>query len=247
MNTPHRRVDGKVAIITGAAQGQGARQAQRFVAEGAKVVVTDINREGERIAAELGAAAFWVQHDVTQEAAWRRVIDATLAKFGHIDVLVNNAGVYRPGSLADTTTEDFDLHYRVNVRSTFLGMKSVIEPMQAAGGGSIVNISSVAGMRGFPGMFSYAATKWATRGMTKCAARELAPYGIRVNSIHPGLIDTPMLDVIPREDLKTLIDGVPLRRIGTSEDVVEIAMYLASGLSSYVTGSEFVVDGGFGL
>jgi 3alpha(or 20beta)-hydroxysteroid dehydrogenase len=247
MNASVKRLEGKVAIITGAAQGQGAREARRFVAEGAKVVLTDVKPEGEAVAAELGVAAMFIKHDVTNETNWKEVIAAALAKFGKINVLVNNAGVYRPGPMIDTTQENFDLHYRVNQLSCFLGMKHVILPMTNAGGGSIVNISSGAGLRGYPDMIGYLSTKWAIRGMTKGAARELAPRNIRVNSVHPGLVDTPMLGDHKPEALKAFVDAVPMKRIGTTDDVAETVIYLASELSSYVTGAELVVDGGIGL
>jgi 3alpha(or 20beta)-hydroxysteroid dehydrogenase len=248
MNAATRRVEGRVAIITGGASGQGAREARRFVAEGAKVVVTDVNTAGgQALAAELGANAMFVKHDVTQEQEWEAVVKATVAKFGKLNVLVNNAGVYKPGPLIDTTQENFDLHYRVNMLSCFLGMKHAITPMKNAGGGSIVNISSGAGMRGYPDMIGYLGTKWAIRGMTKGAARELAQFNIRVNSVHPGLVDTPMLGDHKPEALKAFADAVPMKRIGTTDDVAEIVIYLASELSSYVTGAELVVDGGIGL
>lgn len=249
MTSTNKRVEGKVAIISGAGhpKGQGAREAKRLVEEGARVVLTDVNPAGAEIAASLGSTAIFIEHDVTDEAAWKKVIDATLAKFGRIDVLVNNAGVYRPGPLVDTTKENFDLHYRVNQLSTFLGMRSVITPMKNGGGGSIINISSGAGMRGYPDMIGYLSTKWAVRGMTKGTARELAPLKIRVNSIHPGLVGTQMLDDHTPEGLKAFAAAVPLARIGTTDDVAEIVIYLASELSSYVTGAEFVVDGGIGL
>ncbi len=242
-----KRLDGKVIIITGAARGQGAHEARRFVAEGASVVLTDINPAGAEVAQALGDAAIFMVHDVANEANWRGVVDAAVARFGRVDVLVNNAGVFQPGNIVDTTFESFDLHYRVNMLGVFLGIKAVIPAMTAAGGGSIINISSAAGMRGYPGMIAYGGTKWAARGMTQCAARELAEFKIRVNSIHPGLVDTPMLDDHSPEALVAFQAAVPLGRMGTVEDVAEIASFLASDLSSYLTGSEIAVDGGLGL
>ncbi len=242
-----KRLDGKVAIITGAARGQGANEARRFVAEGAKVVVTDLNPAGADVAAELGDAAIFHRHDVASEVDWQAVVDATLARFGKLDILVNNAGVFKPATILDTTPEDFDLHYRVNTLGVFLGTRAVIAAMEANGGGSIVNISSIAGMRGWPGMIAYGGTKWASRGLTQCAARELAPSRIRVNSIHPGLVDTPMLDDHDPEALVAFTAAVPFGRMGTVDDVAEVVIYLASDLASYVTGAEIVIDGGLAL
>lgn len=247
MNTTIKKLEGKVAIITGAARGQGADEARRFVAEGARVVLTDLLPSGADLAAELGSAAIFIQHDVANEAQWRSVVDTALEKFGRIDILVNNAGIFTPAMLEDTTAESFDRHYRVNQYGPFLGMKAVLAPMKAAGGGSIVNISSVAGMRGFPGMIAYAGSKWALRGMTKCVAREVAPFKIRVNSIHPGLVDTPMLNDHDPEALKQFEAAVPLGRMATTADIVEIVVYLAGDLSSNMTGAELVTDGGLGL
>jgi 3alpha(or 20beta)-hydroxysteroid dehydrogenase len=247
MNTSTRKLEGKVAIISGAARGQGADEARRFVAEGARVVLTDLLPSGAEVAAELGSAALFLRHDVAVEAEWRKVVETAVGKFGRIDVLVNNAGIFTPAALEETTVESFERHYRVNQLGPFLGMKSVVEAMKAAGGGSIVNISSVAGMRGFPGMIAYAGSKWALRGMTKCVARELAQFKIRVNSIHPGLVNTPMLNDHDPEALKQFEAAVPLGRMATTADVVEIVTFLASDLSSNMTGAEIVTDGGLGL
>ena len=241
------KLDGKVAIITGAARGQGAHEARRFVAEGARVVITDLNPAGSDVAQELGEAAIFVAHDVADEAAWRAVVDRAVQSFGRLDVLVNNAGIFRPAGIGGTSAQDYDQHYRVNQLGVFLGTAAVIDAMKSAGGGSIINISSVAGMRGYPDMIAYSSTKWAVRGLTQCAARELAPHRIRVNSIHPGLVDTPMLDDHSPEALAAFTAAVPLGRMGTPEDVAEIVTFLASDLSSYVTGAEIVVDGGLGL
>ena len=242
-----KRLDGKVAIITGAARGQGANEARRFVAEGAQVLLTDLDEAGAKVAAELGDAAIFHQHDVANEADWSAVVKAAIARFGKIDVLINNAGVFKPASILETTIEAFDLHYRVNTLGVFLGMRAVIPAMEANGGGSIVNISSIAGMRGWPGMIAYGGTKWASRGLTQCAARELAPSKIRVNSVHPGLVDTPMLDDHDPAALAAFTAAVPFGRMGTVDDVAEVVIYLASDLSSYITGAEIVVDGGLAL
>ncbi|MGU7778619.1 SDR family NAD(P)-dependent oxidoreductase [Burkholderia sp. PU8-34] len=240
-------LEGKVAIITGAAQGQGAMGARIFGEEGARLVLTDIAPAGEAVAEEIGARALFLQHDVADAAAWQRVVDLAMERYGRIDVLVNNAGVYKPCTLQDTDAELLDLHYRVNQLGVFLGMKSVIDPMTAGGGGSIVNISSQAALSGVPGVFAYAATKWAVRGMTKLAALDLARYGIRVNSIHPGGIDTPMIAANSAEAMEGFKAMIPLGRLGTPEEVGRVVLFLASNASSYVTGAEIAVAGGFGV
>ncbi len=239
------RLAGKVAIITGAARGQGANEARRFVAEGARVVVTDLDANGQAVADELKDYARFVHHDVADENNWKRVVATAQEAFGKVDILVNNAGVFKPANIVDTTLAAFDLHYRVNTLGVFLGIRAVIPAM--ASGGSIINISSIAGMRGWPGMIAYGGTKWASRGLTQCAARELAPQRIRVNSIHPGLVDTPMLDDHDPEALEAFTAAVPFGRKGSVDDVAEMVIYLASDLSSYVTGAEIVIDGGLAL
>ena len=187
------RLSGKVAIITGAAGGQGEAEARLFVAEGARVAMTDIQERGKQVAAELGDAALFLHHDVSDSAAWTRVVSETLRRFGKLDALVNNAAMFNPKALVDTSAAELEQHFRVNQLGVFLGMKAVIEPLQATKGGSIVNISSVSAMRAIPGQFAYAASKWAVRGMTGNAAFELARLGIRVNAVYPGLIKTPMI------------------------------------------------------
>ena len=241
------RLQGKVAIITGAARGQGANEARRFVAEGARVVVTDLDENGQAVADGLGDSARFVRHDVANEDDWKNVIAVAEEAFGKIDILVNNAGVFKPANIVDTTLADFDRHYRVNTLGVFLGIRAVIPAMERGGGGSIINISSIAGMRGWPGMIAYGGTKWASRGLTQCAARELAPQRIRVNSIHPGLVDTPMLDDHDPAALEAFTAAVPFGRMGSVDDVAEMVIYLASDLSSYVTGAEVVIDGGLAL
>ncbi len=241
------RLEGKTAIITGAARGQGAFEAEQFVAEGARVLLTDLNEDGRGVAERLGSAAAFVKHDVASEDDWKAAVAMALGRFGKIDILVNNAGVFHPGPLEETSVESFDLHYRVNQLGVFLGMKSVIAAMKAAGGGSIVNISSAAGMRGYPNMISYCGSKWAVRGMTQSAASELAPHRIRVNSVHPGLVDTPMLADHTPEALEAFKAAVPLGRMATPEDVARLVVYLASDESSNMTGSALVIDGGLGL
>jgi 3alpha(or 20beta)-hydroxysteroid dehydrogenase len=234
----------KVAIITGAASGQGAAEARLFASLGASVVLTDINAAGAQLAAEIGDPALFVRHDVTSPEEWDHVLDATLERFGTVDVLVNNAGIYKPLRLVDTDLDNFELHVRVNQRSVFLGMKAVIAPMRAAGGGSIINISSVNGLAGNPGSFAYSMSKWASRGMTKVAATELAGYGIRVNSVHPGMIDTPMLLENAVDRIATMQAYVPMKRQGSPDEVAQMVAFLASDRASYITGAEIAVAGG---
>ena len=243
-----KRLAGKIAIITGAARGQGAREAAMFVAHGAQVVLTDVLESGAPVAAELGDSAIFVRHDVADEGDWNAVVHTARARFGRIDVLVNNAGIFHPNPIEQTSAADFDLHYRVNQRGVFLGMKSVLEAMKQAGGGSIINISSLAGLRGYADMIAYCGTKWAIRGMTKSAAREFARFGIRVNSVHPGLVDTPMMrEGLPPQALAQFVAEVPLGRIAAADDVAECVVFLASDSSSYLTGAEITVDGGLVL
>jgi 3alpha(or 20beta)-hydroxysteroid dehydrogenase len=239
-------IRGKVAIITGAASGQGAAEARLFAHEGAKVVLTDINDAGAALAGQLGENCHVVRHDVGNEADWAKVMAETLDRFGRLDVLVNNAGVYKPASLLETDAALWDLHYRVNQLSVFLGMRAAAKAMSQTGGGAIVNVSSNAGLNNIPGMFAYGASKWAVRGMTKLAASELASLGIRVNSIHPGIIDTPMLGENTPERLKFFDSMIPMGRMGTPDEVAQLVLFLASDASSYVTGAEIAIDGGIG-
>lgn len=219
-----------------------------FAAEGAQVALTDVLESGAAVAAELGESAMFICHDVASEEDWRAVVKSTRARFGKIDVLINNAGIFHPKPIGETLVADFDRHYQVNQRGVFLGMKSVLEIMKSAGRGSIVNISSLAGLRGYPDMVAYCGTKWAIRGMSLSAARELAPFGIRVNSIYPGLVDTPMIKSgLSENALAQFVSAVPLGRLASPDDVAEIAAFLASDQSSYVTGAEITVDGGLVL
>lgn len=240
------RLDGNVAIVTGAARGQGEAEARQFVAEGAAVLVADVlDDEGTAVAASLGDAASYLHLDVTNEGHWKGAVAAAETTFGPVSILVNNAGIARAGPLATTSLDDYMAVIMVNQVGVFLGMREVIPSMTRAGHGSIVNISSVDGMTGMAFVVAYAASKFAVRGMTKVAALELGSLGIRVNSIHPGGVDTPMLrpDGVER-DLSELFARVPLGRIGTSEDVAALATFLASDDSAYCTGAEFVIDGG---
>ena len=241
-----KTLNGKTAIITGAARGQGAAEARLFVDEGANVVLTDVNSDGAALAAQLGEHAHFILHDVSDAEGWKAVVDATLRWSSRLDILVNNAGVYRPAALRDTDQALWDLHYRVNQLGVFLGMRSVVDGMVASGGGSIVNVSSNAGMKNVGGMFAYATSKWAVRGMSKLAATELAPSKIRVNSVHPGLIDTPMLGANDAERMRMFEAMIPLGRVGSVDEVSRLVAFLASDSASYITGAEITIDGGIG-
>jgi 3alpha(or 20beta)-hydroxysteroid dehydrogenase len=238
------RLAGKIILISGGARGQGAAEARLFVAEGAKVVIGDVlEAQGEQLASELGEAAVFVRQDVTQEDDWERAVNAAIG-LGGLHGLVNNAGIYQPKTLMETETALFERHMRVNQLGCFLGMKAVVPPMERSGGGSIVNISSVAGLRGSPGAIAYSATKWALRGMTKAAAIDLAPRKIRVNSVHPGPIDTEMLSVQTPEQSQRRLQAVPMKRRGTAEEVASLVLFLLSEESGYITGAEVAIDGG---
>lgn len=241
------RLEGKVALITGAARGQGAAEARLFAAEGAKVYVTDVlDAEGEATAADIGERAVYHHLDVTDEEAWILLREELLEREGRIDVLVNNAGIFRIMPTALTSEAEYRQIIDINQVGAFLGMKTVIPPMVEAQAGSIVNISSVAGLTGAAGTMAYAASKWAVRGMTKVAAKEVAPFGVRVNSVHPGIIDTPMMAEASPEGnlLDRVVRGIPMGHVAQAEDVARLVLYLASDDSRYSTGSEFVVDGG---
>ena len=240
------RLDGKVAIVTGGARGQGAAEAALFRAEGAEVVVTDVLREqGERLAGEIGAT--FLTHDVRSEEEWAEVARETLERHGRVDVLVNNAGIFQRAKLLDTDLETYRRIVDVNQIGVFLGMRAVAPTMVEQGRGSIVNISSVAGLRAAAGGFAYGATKFAVTGMTKSAALELARHHVRVNSVHPGMIETDMITEVTggsAERHDRFARSVPLRRPADPGEVAQLALFLASDDSSYCTGSEFVVDGG---
>ena len=238
------RLQDKVIIITGAAQGMGATHARLCVEAGAKVVLTDINTEkGQALATELGDHALFIQHDVTSEQGWAQVIEQTEAQFGPVNVLVNNAGITMAKSILDVTLDDYRRIIEINQVSVFLGMKAVIPSMKARQQGSIINISSINGLVG--GAIGYTDSKFAVRGMTKAAALACAPYGIRVNSVHPGVIATPM---VMQPDTKAAVEAfaksIPLRRVAQPEEVSNMVIFLASDDSSYSTGSEFIIDGG---
>jgi 3alpha(or 20beta)-hydroxysteroid dehydrogenase len=239
-------LDGKVALITGGARGQGEAEARRFVAEGATVYITDVLAEaGQALAAEIGAE--FLTHDVTDEARWQEVVTAIIAAHGKIDVLVNNAGIFLLARLLQTSADDFDRVNAVNQKGVFLGMHTVAPHMCDAGSGSIINISSVAGLEGTNGAFAYTASKWAVRGMSKAAAQELGRFGVRVNSVHPGLIDTDMMQqvgAVVSGKLDQVVRTIPLKRAAQAGEVANVVLFLASDESSYCTGGEFTVDGG---
>jgi len=239
------RFDGKVVLISGGARGQGATEARALVTEGAKVVIGDIlQRDGQELAAALGPAARFVRHDVTNEADWQEAVEAAVELGGALHGLINNAGIYIPKSLMETDAELFERHVRINQFGCFLGMRAVVPAMERNGGGSIVNISSTAGLRGTPHAFAYGATKWALRGMTKSAAADLASRGIRVNSVHPGPIDTEMLKIRTPEENVRRTQLVPMKRMGTVDEVTRLVLFLLSDESEYITGSEISIDGG---
>ena len=240
------KLDGKVALITGGARGQGAAEAKLFASEGAKVVITDVlDADGAVTARDCGGT--YLHHDVTSEARWDEVVQEVLKVHGQIDVLVNNAGIFKVGGIANTTLEDYMRVIQVNQVGVFLGMRAVSRPMMERGSGAIVNISSIAGMESSPGAVAYGASKWAVRGMTKSAAKELGRYGIRVNSIHPGIIETPMLHEIPAFEsgnAERFTKRIPLGRIAEANEVAKLALFLSCDDSSYSSGAEFIVDGG---
>lgn len=237
------KLDGKVALISGAARGQGEAQARLFAREGARIVLADVlDEDGERVAASIvdaGAEAVYQHLDVREEGDWGSVVQRALDAFGRLDVLINNAGIFRLGRIEDLKLDDYMEVIRINQVGVLLGMKAAVPALKAAGGGAIVNTSSTAGLTGFAGGAAYVASKWAVRGMTKVAALEFGAYGIRVNSVHPGPIDTPMIAGFDLGNTQQ-----PIGRVGTTAEVANLMLFLASDDSSYCTGAEFVIDGG---
>ena len=244
------RLDGKVALITGGARGMGKSHVRHFVAEGARVVFGDVlDDKGEKVAAGLDERSCrYVHHDVTSEDGWAAAVATALDAFGKLDVLVNNAGVLKFAPIADMPLADFRRILEVNAVGCWLGMKAAIEPMRAAGGGSIVNISSIEGFAGAAGLSAYSASKFAVRGMTKAAARELGQFGIRVNSVHPGGVITSMTlgqaEAAGQVDAGAFLKAMPLARFAEPAEISRLVAFLASDESSYSTASEFTADGG---
>ena len=237
------RLDGKVALITGGARGQGAAEGKLFRAEGAQVYLTDVlAEEGQQTAADIGAT--FIEHDVTDDAAWTRIVSRIENDNGRLDVLINNAGIFHMMGMADTDRALWDRTIAINQTGVFLGLQAVAAIMIRQQSGSIINISSIAGMRGSGGAFAYGASKWAVRGMTKSAAQELSPHGIRVNSIHPGIIETAMVDEFSRKGINESVrQRIPMGHYADASEVANLALFLASDESSYCSGSEFVIDG----
>jgi 3alpha(or 20beta)-hydroxysteroid dehydrogenase len=238
------RLKNKVAIITGGARGMGASHVRLFASEGAKVVFTDLNEEQGRILEkEIGGNVKFIKQDVTDAASWEKVVEDTEKIFGQVNILVNNAGISINKPLLEITEDEYRKIVDINQVSVFLGTKAVAASMKKGGNGSIINISSMNGLVG--GAIGYTDTKFAVRGMTKAAAIQLSPLGIRVNSVHPGVIETPMVtEGDSYEVIEKLSKQIPIRRMAKSEEVSNLVLYLASDESSYSTGSEFVIDGG---
>lgn len=240
------RLDGKVAIITGGAGGMGRMHGNYFIREGAKVVIADLkSSDGQKVADDLGENALFVAFDVTSETSWESLVRQAEERFGPVSVLVNNAGIVKQNAIENTSLEEYRQTIHINQDGVFLGMKYVLPSMKKAENGSIINISSIAGIVGGANNLAYTASKFAVRGMTKAAAAEFAEFGIRVNSVHPGVIRTPMTE---QEGIKELImemeKDIPMKRIAEPEEITNLVLYLASDESSYSTGTEFVADGG---
>ena len=239
------RLEGKVAIVTGGSRGQGEAEARLFVREGAKVVIADVLDEpGQALADELGDAAVYQHTDVSSEDDWTAVI-AAAGELGPLRVLVNNAAILKFNSIADTTLDEYMSVIQVNQVGTFLGIRSAIEPMKAAGGGSIINISSIDGIGSKNSLVSYSSSKGAVRSMTKTAALELGQFGIRVNSVHPGGVFTPMIGDVPKDIFDMGHQQLALARAADPSEIATMVLFLASDEASYCTGAEFVVDGGW--
>lgn len=241
-----KMLENKIAIITGAAGGIGGAQAEAFVAEGAKVVIADVAEEaGKALAARLGTSAVYQTLDVRDEKSWTTLVDDTVARWGGLDVLVNTAGIvggYR--LIQDLTVERYMNLIQINQVGVFLGIRAAIAPMTKRGGGSIINVSSYGGIRASAGGLAYCSTKFAVRGITQSAALELAPLGIRVNSLVPGVIDTPPVQGWGEDRRATVTESIALKRFGGMDEVARMTVFLASGQSSYSTGADFYVDGG---
>ncbi|HKV55659.1 MAG TPA: glucose 1-dehydrogenase [Candidatus Binataceae bacterium] len=245
------RLKGKVALISGGARGQGAAEARLFAGEGARIVIGDVRddlckKTADEINAKSATKAVSALHlDVTRAADWRAAVEACEREFGGLDILVNNAGIANVKGIEETSEEEWDTIVNINQKGVWLGMKAAVPAMRRRGGGSIINISSIYGIIGSAGSAAYHGTKGAVRLLTKAAAVQYAPDKIRVNSVHPGVILTPMVDVVPREELQPLIDLAPMKRGAQPEEVGWCVVFLATDEASFVTGSELVVDGGY--
>jgi cyclopentanol dehydrogenase len=245
------RLKGKVALITGGARGQGAAEARLFAGEGAKVVVADVlDREAQQLASEINrshgertALAFHL--DVTRGADWRGAVETCEREYGGLDILINNAGILNFKTIEETSEEEWDAVVAVNQKGVWLGMKTAVPAMRKRRGGSIVNISSIYGLIGSAGAAAYHGTKGAVRILSKVGAVHFAPDNIRVNSVHPGVIKTPMIDILSQDQIESIAALAPMKRAGTPEEVAWVVLFLASDEASYVTGAEYVVDGGY--
>lgn len=241
------KLDGKVALISGGARGQGEAEVRLFVKEGADVIIADVlNDAGKALADTLGSQAHFIHLDVSNEDSWKNAIDETVDHFGQLDILVNNAGILRTGLLESMSLEDYMAVVNVNQVGVFLGMRAVVPALRKAGGGAIVNISSNAGQEGVEGVIGYVSSKWAVTGMTKTAAMELGGYGIRVNSVHPGAVDTDMINGPGFEsvDKDATYASQPIPRAAQPIEIAKMVLFLASEDSSFSTGAEFTADGG---
>ncbi|MBH0009202.1 SDR family oxidoreductase [Salinibacterium sp. SWN1162] len=234
------RFDGKVVLISGGARGMGESHSRAVVAEGGKVVITDVlDAEGKALADELGANAVYAHLDVTNEEEWNAAVKLAVDTFGGLNVLINNAGIVNFGTLDGYTEKDWSLIIGINLTGSFLGIRAAAPELVKNETSAIVNISSTAGMQGFAALHGYTASKFGLRGLTKSVAMELGPQGVRVNSVHPGNIRTPMTDGLGIDETRT-----PIPRLGEAEEVTKMVLFLASEDSSYSTGSEFIIDGG---
>jgi NAD(P)-dependent dehydrogenase (short-subunit alcohol dehydrogenase family) len=245
------RLKGKVALISGGARGQGASEARMFVDEGARVVIGDVlDSDAAALAEEINRkaghkAAVATRLDVTRAADWRAAVDTATREFGGLDILINNAGILNVKGIVETSEEEWDAIVSVNQKGVWLGMKAAVSALRQRGGGSIVNISSIYGLIGSAGSAAYHGSKGAVRLLTKAAAVQYAPDQIRVNSVHPGVIKTPMVDIFADQELAAIANLAPMKRAGTPEEVAWVVLFLATDEASFVTGAEYVVDGGY--